>query len=42
MLYGEVELSAEGGLHWLIQFSRVDTAEQLTSVLKTAPQTARH
>jgi hypothetical protein len=37
MLYGQVDLSASGGLHWLIEFSRAPLAEQLAQVLRSAP-----
>lgn len=37
MLYGEINLSAPGGLHWLMQFSRAPLAEQLGQVLRSAP-----
>jgi hypothetical protein len=40
MLYGEVELSAPAGLHWLIQCSRVPGAERLTRALSAAPTQA--
>jgi hypothetical protein len=37
MLYGEVDLSAPGGLHWLMQFSRAPLAEALARTLSAAP-----
>jgi hypothetical protein len=37
MLYGEVDLSAPSGLHWLLQFSRAPLAEQLAQTLSGAP-----
>lgn len=41
MLYGEVDLSAPGGLHWLMQFSQVSLAERLTRALSAAPTTPK-
>lgn len=37
MLYGELDLSAPGGLHWLMQFSRAPLAETLARTLSAAP-----
>lgn len=37
MLYGEVDLSAPDGLHWLMQFSRAPLAEALARTLSAAP-----
>jgi hypothetical protein len=37
MLYGQVDLSAPNGLHWLVEFSRAPLAEQLARVLRSAP-----
>lgn len=37
MLYGEMDLSAPGGLHWLMQFSRAPLAETLARTLSAAP-----
>jgi hypothetical protein len=39
MLYGQVDLSAPNGLHWLIECSRAPLAEQLAQVLRSAPAT---
>ncbi len=41
MLYGEVDLSAPGGLHWLMQFSRAPLAERLAQTLSGAPPTQK-
>ncbi len=41
MLYGEVDLSAPNGLHWLLQFSQVPLAEQLAHTLSGAPPTRK-
>jgi Protein of unknown function (DUF4236) len=41
MLYGEVDLSAPGGLHWLMQFSRAPLAERLARALSAAPRTPK-
>jgi hypothetical protein len=40
MLYGQVDLSASSGLHWLIECSRAPLAEQLAKVLLSAPPTS--
>jgi hypothetical protein len=42
MLYGQVDLSAPGGLHWLIECSRAPLAENLAQVLLSAPPTVVH
>ncbi len=41
MLYGEVDLSAPSGLHWLMQFSRAPLAERLAQALRAAPATSK-
>src|ERR1700683_3265934 len=42
MLYGQLDLSAPGGLHWLIECSRAPLAESLAQVLRSAPPTVVH
>ena len=39
MLYGELGLTSPDGLSWLIQTSRVDTAEVLAAVIHSVPTT---
>ncbi len=41
MLYGEVDLAAPGGLHWLMQFSQAPLAERLSQALTAAPPTPK-
>jgi len=40
MLYGKIDLSAESGLHWILQCSRVPPAEKVAKVLRCAPTAA--
>lgn len=42
MLYGEIELAAPSGLHWLLQCSQVSVAERASRALGTAPVSAPH
>jgi hypothetical protein len=37
MLYGNVELSSQGGLHWLLQCSRAPVAETAAGAINRAP-----
>lgn len=37
MLYGNIELGSQGGLHWLLQCSRAPVAEAAATVISRAP-----
>ena len=39
MLYGGSTFQRQGGLHWLIEFSRASLAEQFAQVLRSTPPT---
>jgi DNA polymerase III subunit epsilon len=41
MLYGEIDLSAAKGLHWLMMFSNAPLAQRLAQALSTAPATLK-
>jgi len=40
MLYGNIELGSQGGLHWLLQCSRAPLAERVARTIDVAPASA--
>jgi hypothetical protein len=41
MLYGEVEIETSSGLHWLLQCSKPDAAENVSDTVRRAPDPAQ-